>query len=111
MFFFIIAFSFIFILPNRDKLGRKTICYRAGIVDPYSPTAGTDFLTLQALVYEIILQDEENQIRGIVHLVDTSRVRPSHLTIFSTQKYFRFGKNTEVSFNQSFKRHKSYFNV
>ena len=78
------------------------ICYRTGIVDPYSPTAGNDFMTLQALVYEIMLQDEENQIRGIVHLVDTSGVKPSHLTIFSTQNFFRIGKNTEVR-NKSFK--------
>ncbi|CAO1433212.1 unnamed protein product [Diamesa tonsa] len=87
--------GFIFVLPKRDKLGRKVICYRPGILDPHSPTVGNDFKTLQALVYEIILQDEENQIRGIVHLVDTYGVRPSHLTMLSAKNFFRTGKNTE----------------
>ena len=94
----LIISSFIFVLPNRDKLGRKVICYRPGILDPHSPTVGNDFKTLQALVYEVILQDEENQIRGIVHLVDTYGIRPSHLTMLSTKHFFRIGKNTEVSY-------------
>lgn len=81
------------------------ICYRPGILDPHSTTAGNDFKTLQALVYEIILQDEENQIRGIAHLVDTSGLRPTHLTMLSTKNFFRMGKNTEVS-NQSSTQYK-----
>ena len=61
-----------------------------------SPSAGYDVLILMTLVYELVLEDEENQIRGVVHLADARGIRPPHFTIFSPQFQFRIGKNTEV---------------
>lgn len=61
------------------------------------PTCGFDILTLMTLVFELILDDEENQIRGIIHLADARGIHPAHFTVFTPQYQFRVGKNSEVS--------------
>lgn len=85
-----------FFLPERDYMGRLVIFYRPGIADPTSPTVGYDVLTLMTLVYELVYADEENQIRGVVHVSDAKGLKMSHFTVFSPQYSFRVGKNTEV---------------
>lgn len=90
--------GFVFFLPERDFMNRRIIFYRPGIADPKSSTVGYDVLILLSLVYELVLEDEENQIRGIVHLADAKNIRMPHFTVFSAQKSFRIGKNTEVNF-------------
>lgn len=87
-----------FFLPERDFMGRRVIFYRPGVSDPLLPTCGYDILTISTLAYELILEDEENQIRGCVHLADAKGIRMSHFTVFSPQYSFRVGKNTEVSY-------------
>lgn len=83
-------------LPNRDKLGRRVVFHRPGVVNAYSKTDGHDCLTLMTASFETLLEDEENQIRGIVHVSDVSGLGMQHITMFSPQYYFRIGKNTEV---------------
>lgn len=77
-------------------MGRRVIFYRSGVVDPMCPNIGNDVLTLMTLVYDLILEDEENQIRGVVHVSDAKGIRMPHFTVFSPQYMFRIGKNTEV---------------
>lgn len=77
-------------------MGRRIIFYRPGMVNPMSPSAGYDVLILMTLMFELVLEDEENQIRGVVHLADARGIRPPLFTIFSPQFQFRIGKNTEV---------------
>lgn len=89
-------YSYIFFLPERDYMGRRVIFYRPGVADPMSPTVGCDVLTLMTLAYDLIFEDEENQIRGVVHVSDAKGIRMSHFTVFSPQYSFRIGKNTEV---------------
>lgn len=88
--------SYIFFLPERDYMGRRVIFYRPGVADPMSPTIGYDILTLMTLAYDLIFEDEENQIRGVVHVSDAKGIRMSHFTVFTPQYSFRIGKNTEV---------------
>lgn len=83
-------------LPERDSLGRKIVFSRASAVDPHSPTVGCDIMTIHTLIYDVLMQDEENQIRGIVHMADVVGLQPSHFTIFPPKYSFRIGKNTEV---------------
>lgn len=90
-----------FFLPERDHLGRKVIFYRPGVADPMSPTVGYDVLTLTHIAYEMIFQEEENQIAGVVHIADCKGIRPPHFTVFSPQYSFRVGKNVEVSVSQT----------
>lgn len=85
-----------FLLPQRDYMGRRVIFYRPGVADPMSPTVGFDVLSLMTMAFDMICTDEENQIRGVVHLTDAKGIRMSHFTVFSPQYSFRVGKNTEV---------------
>lgn len=80
-------------------MGRLVIFYRPGIADSMAPTIGYDVLTLMTLVFELVLEEEENQIKGVVHVSDCKGIRMSHFTVFSPQYSFRIGKNTEVRFN------------
>lgn len=92
-----IANRFMFFLPERDDLGRKVIFYRPGVSDPMSPTVGYDSLILSYIAYEMVCAEEENQITGVVHIVDAKGIRPPHFTVFSPQFSYRVGKNSEVS--------------
>lgn len=92
----IFPFSFVFFLPERDFLGRRVIFHRTGIADPMLPTIGYDVLILMTVMFELVCDNEEDQIRGIVHLTDARGIKPPHFTVFSPQFQFRIGKNTEV---------------
>lgn len=72
------------------------IFYRTGIADPMARNIGYDVLTLMSLAFDMAMEDEENQIRGVVHLSDAKGIRMAHFTVFSPQFMFRVGKNTEV---------------
>lgn len=89
-------FRFIFLLPQRDYMGRRVIFYRPGVLDPKCPNIARDAQVLSLMVYEAVLEDEENQIRGVVHLVDLKNIRMPHVTMYTPQHLCRLGKNTEV---------------
>lgn len=78
-------------------MGRLIIFYRPGVSNPKSATVGHDILSLMTTVFETVLENEENQIKGVVHLADAKNILMPHFTIFSPQYMFRVGKNTEVS--------------
>lgn len=59
-------------------------------------TIGYDVLTLHTVLFDMLLDDEEDQIRGVVHIADAKGVRMPHFTVFTPQHSFRIGKNTEV---------------
>ena len=88
---------FICILPNRDKYGRRVVFYNAEIADINSPTIGFDVLTLQTLTYETLLENEENQVRGIVHVANVNGCGMRHFSVFSPQFLYQISKNTEVN--------------
>jgi CRAL/TRIO domain len=87
----------VFFLPERDYMGRLVIFYRFGVTDPKAPNLGIDVMTLMALVFELVCKDEENQIRGVVHVADAKGLCMSHFTVFSPQYSLKIGKNSEVS--------------
>lgn len=61
-----------------------------------APNIGYDVLRLMSLAFDMVMDDEENQIRGVVHISDAKGIRIPHFTVFSPQYMFRIGKNTEV---------------
>lgn len=91
--------SFVFFLPERDYLGRRIIFVRPGVSDPMCPTTGFDVLILMTVMFELVLETEEDQIRGVVYIGDAKGIRPQHFTIISPNFQFRVGKNTEVSWS------------
>jgi hypothetical protein len=84
------------ILPNTDKLGRKTILFRMKALDPNIPNIGNEGLTLCTMVFETLLEDEENQIRGLSYIGAVSEFNLSFFQIFPLEVAFKFGKNVEV---------------
>lgn len=79
-----------------DKLGRKTLLFRLKALDPKIANIGNECLTLSTQVFETLLDDEENQIRGINYIADVSEFQMSHYHIMPIEVAFKFGKNVEV---------------
>lgn len=52
---------------------------------------------VMATCYETLMEDEESQIRGLVHYADGSGVSFPHLTLFTPKEAVRIVKNGEVT--------------
>lgn len=70
--------------------------YLLGVFDPYK-YSNTDMLKVHGLVYETLMENEENQIRGYVHLVDVTGVNLPYMTLFTPKEAVRIVKNAEVN--------------
>lgn len=84
-------------LPGRDKLGRQVLMFRLSNVDPSLNDIGNAFLTLSTMFFETLLDDEENQIKGLTYIGDVSGVQLAHINVFPLEVCYKFGKNVEVS--------------
>lgn len=67
----------------------------AGVFDPYT-YANTDMLKMHGMTYETLMEDEENQIRGFVHIIDATGVNLPYMTLFTPKEAVRIIKNVEV---------------
>lgn len=56
---------------------------------------------IHGIVYDTLMEDEENQIRGYVHFNDGAGVGFSHLTLFTPREAVRIVKNGEVTHNRN----------
>ena len=62
-------------------------------MDKFTPG---DMTRIHGIVYETLMEDEENQVRGFVHFADGSGVGFAYLTLFTIREAFRIVKNGEV---------------
>lgn len=85
------------VFPKRDQFGRIVILARLATADPSISTIGTEGLTLATMIFETLLDDEENQIRGFNYILDISNIKLRHYFIFSFSTWFKLLKNIEVS--------------
>lgn len=53
-------------------------------------------IKIHGITYETLIEDEENQIHGFVHVIDSSGMGFNYLTIFTPHEAYRIGKNLEV---------------
>lgn len=83
-----------FVLPQRDHLGRRVIFYKPGVFDP-SRFENLDMVKIHGVCYETLMEDEENQIRGYVHMVDCANLGLRHMTLFTPKEAVRIVKNGE----------------
>lgn len=88
--------GFLTVLPNRDKLGRRVLFFRASATDPKFEDLGNSVLTLSTMFFELLLDDEENQIRGINYIGDVSGAHLSLYNLFPIEVSYKIGKNVEV---------------
>lgn len=87
----------IIILPKRDAAGRRVLFTRLAAVDPSIPTIGSEVMTVTTLFFEALLDDEENQIRGLNYVGDISRISLRHYFIHPFTTWFKYAKNIEVN--------------
>ncbi|CAH1107241.1 unnamed protein product [Psylliodes chrysocephalus] len=86
--------GYMFACPKRDSKGRRVIVTRPGVFDLYSFT-NADMCRIHGIVYETLMEDEENQVRGFVHFADGQGVGFPYLTLFSIKEAVRIVKNGE----------------
>lgn len=55
-----------------------------------------DIVRIGGVVLETILENEEDQIRGVVHIADGSGLGFNYLTLYTPTEGFRIVKNSEV---------------
>ncbi|XP_071446278.1 clavesin-1-like [Hetaerina americana] len=90
----LISNGYAFASHKRDKKGRRVIFYFPGKFDPYKYT-NTDMCRVHGVIYETLMEDEENQIRGYVHFADGKGVGFPHMTLFTPREAVRIVKNGE----------------
>lgn len=76
-----------FALPQRDKLGRRIVFFRPRVYSP-SQNINHDILRSTGVVFETLMEDEENQIRGCVHVVDASGTMTESFSLIRFNKLF-----------------------
>ncbi|CAH2036011.1 unnamed protein product, partial [Iphiclides podalirius] len=103
----LIDLGYIFVSPHKDKAGRRVVIYRPGVFDPYKYT-NQDMCRVMAICYETLMEDEESQVRGLVHFADGGGVGFPHLTLFTPKEAVRIVKNGERTIPM---RHKEIYGV
>ena len=68
----------------------------AGNIDPDIHTSESVMKAIM-VVFESLLEDEENQIRGFSHLLDESGITVSHLVLWNPSEITRLVQACEVS--------------
>jgi len=74
--------GFMFVLPERDSFGRRVIFHIPRCLDP-SRHSMEDVIKVIAITLETLLEDEENQIRGLACIVDASDLSLAHMTFWN----------------------------
>lgn len=74
--------GYIFVLPERDRHGRRVIFSQAAAMDP-GRFSSSDIMRAHIMTFETLLQDEENQIRGFTYVFDEKSVSWSQLAIWT----------------------------
>jgi len=77
--------GYIFVLPERDKEGRRVIFSVARNLDP-ARHDNSDAMRAHILTFEALLEEEENQIRGFTYIFDCSGLTLAHLSIWTPQE-------------------------
>ncbi|XP_073973868.1 clavesin-1-like [Rhodnius prolixus] len=91
---YLINNGYLFATPGRDIYGRRWIVARPGVFDPHK-FINADMCRIHGIVYETLMEDEENQVRGFVHFADGAGVSFPYLTLFTPKEAVRIVKNGE----------------
>jgi len=78
----LVSRGYMFVLPERDTLGRRVVISRGARVDPSRHTPDQVIRT-NLMTFETLLEDEENQVRGFTYLFDQKGIGFSHVFMWS----------------------------
>jgi len=92
-----------FALPKRDQHGRRVLFTVGGNIDPEIHTSESVMKAIM-VVFESLLEDEDNQIRGFSHLLDESGITVSHLVLWNPSEITRLVQACEKSLPMRHKR-------
>jgi len=92
-----------FALPKRDQHGRRVLWTVGGNIDPEIHTSESVMKAIQ-VVFESLLEDEENQIRGFTHILDESGITVSHLVLWNPTEIARIFGTCEKAMPMRHKR-------
>ncbi|CAH1389628.1 unnamed protein product [Nezara viridula] len=88
--------GYLFPSPIRDKHGRRVIIGISEYLDAHKYSR-IDMSKVHAITYEVLMEDEQNQIVGFTHFGDFKHVSAAHLTIWSPTEFatvFRWGEQS-----------------
>jgi hypothetical protein len=91
--------------PVRDKNGRRVIFYFVKKFDPTIVTS-VDMGRAHVLTYETLVESQENQVLGILHVADFSGISTAHINSWNPTDFMRGVKWGEQSFPV---RHKNFY--
>jgi len=74
--------GFMFVLPQCDSSGRRVIFHIPRLLDT-SRHSMEDVIKVIAITLETLLEDNENQIRGLSCIVDASNLSLAHMTFWN----------------------------
>ncbi|VVC43913.1 Hypothetical protein CINCED_3A024136 [Cinara cedri] len=103
----LLTLGYIFVVPKRDKNGRRIIITRPGVFNP-SKWTNADMCRMHGVTYETLMEDQENQIRGFVHYTDAAGMCLQQLTLFTPREAVRIVKNGERTLPM---RHKEIYGI
>ncbi|XP_022176841.1 alpha-tocopherol transfer protein-like [Myzus persicae] len=103
----LLELGYIFVVPKRDKNGRRIIITRPGVFNP-SIWTNAEMCRMHGVTYETLMEDQENQIRGFVHYTDAAGMCLQQLTLFTPREAVRIVKNGERTLPM---RHKEIYGV
>lgn len=84
-------------LPKRDKLGRQIILLKLSEFDiSIGVDVGNSAMTLLTLIMIVLMDIEENQVRGLNYIADFSGLSLKQAMVYPIDIWYKFGKNTEV---------------
>jgi len=78
----LIMSGYIFVLPERDRAGRRVVWSVARALDPARHNT-SHVLRAHIATFETLLHDEENQIRGFSYVFDCTGLTLAHLSIWT----------------------------
>jgi hypothetical protein len=89
----------IVILPGYTKTGERIICTKLSAASPKIPKVAHLGLCLATQIFEVLLEDEETQVRGFHYIFDVSDVTLKHYFVLPFLTWFKILKNCERSYS------------
>lgn len=87
----------IMILPGYSKTGERIICSKMSAASTKIPNVALTGMCLATQILELLLEDEENQVRGFHYVFDVSDMTVKHYFLLPFMTWFKILKNCEVS--------------
>ena len=85
------------VLPEYTATGERVICSKFSAANTKIPNVAITGMCLSAQILEILLEDEENQVRGFHYIFDVSDITIKHYFLLPFTTWFKLLKNCEVS--------------